>query len=431
MPTGADVVIRDGYLPGRESVRDLAVADGEIVAVEQSFDGEGTEEIDAGGNVVAPGFVDSHLHVDKAYSADGERVPRFNDRGLDLGSLRENGRDHYLNSSREELTENAVRLGRRAVENGTLHVRAHVNLGNGFGTKVVESVLEARERLADILDIQIVLFPDAGILNDPEAESLIREALSMGADLVGGADPATKNGDVGGALDAWFDVATDHDVGIDVHFHNPGTLSTYEVLRLADETEARGMGGRVTASHSFGLADANGREPGDLSRPDAHPRDLKAFPDGEVDAAVSRLAETGVKITSSYHNVRPGMPFEKLSAAGVPVGWGSDNVCDYVVRHAQPDPLLGTYVNAFKLDYNFHTFASNRGLDLLWETITHGGAAVLDLEGYGVREGTPADLVVLDERSPQWAIINQAEKRFVIKDGTVVVEDGDLCEPVE
>lgn len=431
MSRGADIVIRDGYLPGREEVNDIAVADGTIVAIEPAFDGEGTEEIDADGDVVTPGFVDSHLHIDKAYSADGERVPRFNESGLDLSSLRENSREHYRNSSREELTENAVRLGRRAVENGTLYIRAHVNLGIDFGTKVVESVLEARERLSDVLDLQIVLFPDAGILNDPRAESLIRDALSMGADLVGGADPATKNGDINGALDAWFDIATDHDVGIDIHFHNPGTLGTYEVLRLADETEARGYGGRVTASHSFGLADANNQEPGDLSRPDAHPGNLKAFPDGEVDAAVSRFAETGVKVTSSYHNVRPGMPFEKLSATGVPVGWGSDNVCDYVVRHAQPDPLLGTYVNAFKLDYNFHTFASNQGIDLLWETITHGGGAVMDLEGYGVREGTPADLVVLDERSPQWAIIDQAEKRFVIKDGTVVAEDGDLCDENE
>lgn len=430
MSKGADLLIRNGYLPERDGEYDLAVADGEVVAIDTALDRSGTREIDADGNVVAPGFVDSHLHVDKAYSADGDRTPRFNDRGLDLSRLRERSQNHYRNTSKVELTENAVRLCSRAVEHGTLFVRAHVNVGTGFGTKVVESVLRAREQLDGILDMQVVLFPDAGILNDESAESLLAESLAMGADLVGGADPATKNGDIGATLDAWFDVATAHDAGIDVHLHSPDTLSVYELLRLADETAARSYGGRVTASHSFGLADVAGREPGDIAEPEHHPHDLKAFPQGELDAVIDRVADAGLKITSSYHNVRPGMPFRALSAADVPVGWGSDNVCDYVVRHAQPDPLLGTYVNACKLDYNFHTFASNQGLELLWETITDGAASVLDLDGYGIREGTPADLVVLDEPSPQWAIINQAERRYVIKDGRVVVEDGSLVSEV-
>jgi len=430
MSKSTDLLIRNGYLPGRAGEYDLAVADGEVVAIDTTLDRSGTREIDANGNVVAPGFVDSHLHVDKAYSADGERMPRFNDSGLDLSSLRERSQEHYRNTSKAELTENAVRLCSEAVENGTLFVRAHVNFGNGFGTKVVESVLEARERLDGILDLQIVLFPDAGILNDESAESLLVESLEMGADLVGGADPATKNGDIGATLDAWFDIATAHDAGIDVHLHSPGTLSVYELLRLADETAARSYGGRVTASHSFGLADVAGRESGDISEPKYHPHDLKAFSQGEVDAVIERIADAGVKITSSYHNVRPGMPFRELSAADIPVGSGSDNVCDYVVGHAQPDPLLGTYVNACKLDYNFHTFASNRGLELLWETITDGGASVLGLDEYGIRESTPADLVVLDEPSPQWAIINQAERRYVIKDGRVVAEDGSLVADV-
>jgi len=155
---------------------------------------------------------------------------------------------------------------------------------------------------------------------------------------------------------------------------------------------------------------------------------------GDVDfealaAHVERIADAGVKITSSYHNVRPGMPFRELSAADIPVGWGSDNVRDYVVGHGRPDPLLGQYVNACKLDYNYHTFASNPGLARLWEMITRGGARVLGVEDeYGIAEGKRANLVVLDARSPQWAILDRARRRYVIHDGRVIVEDGDILD---
>jgi len=424
-----DLLVRNTYLADRDAVVDVGVRGDAIVRVADAIDAGAPRTIDAGGDLVAPAFVDAHLHVDKAYSARGAgRRPAHNERGLDLASLRETGLAHYRERSREQLADDAVRVCERAAEHGTGYVRAHVNLGNGIRTKVVESMLDARERLEGVVDVELVLFPDAGILNDENAEGLLRESLEMGADLVGGADPAVKNGDVEGTLAAWFDVATDHDAGIDVHLHSGGTLSLYELLRLAAHTDARDYGGRVTASHAFGLADAGGSFD-ERSVPDFHDAGLKGLGVDSVAAVIEVLAGAGVSVTSSYTNARPGMPIRKLLERGVPLGWGSDNVRDYVVGHGRPDPLLGQYVNACKLDYNYHTFASNPGLARLWEMITRGGARVLGVEDeYGIAEGKRANLVVLDARSPQWAILDRARRRYVIHDGRVIVEDGDILD---
>jgi cytosine/adenosine deaminase-related metal-dependent hydrolase len=426
-----DLVVRDAYLPRRGIICDVAVEGDTIARIEEEVAPGDARVLDANGGVVAPGFVDSHLHVDKAYSARGDRHPKYNERGLDMANLRENGLEHYMNSSSDELTANAVALLTRAVENGTQYVRGHVNLGNGFGTKVVESMLEARRILDDVVDLELVCFPDAGILNDPTAEDTLRESLEMGADLVGGADPATKNSDPRDALDAWFDVADNADAGVDIHLHNVGTLGLYELLELAETTRERGFEGRVTASHSFGLAHAATHANEHTDVPGHAAGEMKGLP--SFDSILDTLADAEVAIASCYHNCKPEMPYRELLERGIPVGWGSDNICDYVVRHAHPDPLLGAHVNAFKLDPAYHTYASNNGLALLWQTITHSGAELQHIDDYGIHEGNRARLVILDEPSPQWAIINRPQPRYVVRDGNVIVEDGILTDdsPIE
>jgi|AntDeeMetageno50_2_1112565.scaffolds.fasta_scaffold04742_1 cytosine/adenosine deaminase-related metal-dependent hydrolase len=421
-----DTLVRDAYLPRRDDVCDIAIDGDEIARVAAEIDPGDAAVIDANGNVVTPGFVDSHLHVDKAYSARGDRRPQYNERGLDMANLRQNGLDHYMGSTSAELTANAVELGIQAAENGTQYIRGHVNLGNGIGTKVVESMLEARRILKDVVNLELVLFPDAGILNDADAERLIRESLDMGADLVGGADPATKNGNPRAAIDTWFDIAADEDADIDIHLHNAGTLGLYELLQLCETSIERDFEGHVTASHSFGLAHAAEHGTSDHDIPDHSGGEMKGLPSFE--AVLDTISGADLSVVSCYHNCKPQMPFRKLLNRDIALGWGSDNVYDYVVRHAQPNPLLGAHVNAFKLDPAYHTYASNDGLALIWDTITHAGAKIQDLgTDYGIHEGAPANLVVLDEPSPQWAIINLATPRYVVRDGDIIVEDGSLC----
>lgn len=424
MTAGYDLVVRDGYLYGEDAVADIAVSDGQIVAIESSIGGAGEEEIDADGDLVGPGFVDGHVHLDKALSAAGGRFPKLNDGGSDFSSSGGGfGAEYQREATKEEIERNAIEVGRRAVANGTLHMRTHVNVGEEVGTKLVEAILSAREELDGLLDLQVVPLPGEGV-HGP-AEELLRESLDMGADVVGGTDPATRSRDTDATIETWFEVARDHDAEVDPHIQHPGTLGVHVLNRLAEKTEKYEYGGRVTASHSYCLAEMHGREY-NADAPGFTPAELKAFREGGHDVALPRYADVGMKFVTCHPSSRPGMPLHELSELDVPVGWGSDNIQDWVIRHAQPDALRGALVNAFKLDYNLYTYATNQGLDLLWRLCTSGGAEVLGIDGYGIEEGAPADLVVFDEPSPQWAIIDQATRRYVIKGGDVVARDGEV-----
>lgn len=416
-----DLVVRDAYLYDRDGVFDVAVADGTIVAVGDALDGRGGTEIDAEGDLVAPGFVDSHVHMDKAFSASGGRFPGYNDRGTNFDTISTARSEYYAETSPETITENAVELGRRMAANGTSYVRTHAYLDGEVGTAAVEAVLDARERLSDLLDVQVVAMPASGVLGN---EDVVREALELGADVVGGADPATRSGDVERAIDTWFEIAAEYGVEVDPHIQHPSTLGVHVLHRMAEKAVEHGYEGDVTASHGYCLAEMDGLE-FDVDTPGLVPAELKTFRDGQLDRALAAFEASGLKFVTCHPSTRPGMPIAEFAEHDIPLGWGCDNVHDWIVRHAQPDALQGALVNAFKLDYNQYTFATNRGLDLLWRMATEGGARVLSVgDDYGVREGTPADLVVFDEPSPQWAIINQATRRYVLKRGTVVAEDG-------
>lgn len=420
-------VIRDAYVYDRDAVVDLSLRDGRIDQIAPSIDERGDREIDADGNLVAPGFVDSHLHMDKAYTAAGERFPKYNETGTDFSAATSLGAEYQNTVSPETLRDNAIRLGLQAAANGTLHIRAHVNVGSDIGgTSVIEQMLSAREALRDIVEIQFAPMVTTGVLNDPDGEELLHRSLELGADVVGGADPATRNLDTGATLDTWFDIATEHDAEIDPHIQHPSTLGVHVLHRLAEKTEQCHYGGKVTASHSYCLAEMSGLER-HLDRPGLTPAELKGLPDGQLDKAVDRFADAGMKFVTCHPSTRPGMPLFEFDQADVPVGWGSDNISDWIIRHAQPDALQGALVNAFKLDYNLYSFASNPALDLLWRMSTENGAAVLGIEDrYGLEEGNPADIVVFDEPSPHWAIIRQATRRYVFKAGQLVAEDGEI-----
>jgi cytosine/adenosine deaminase-related metal-dependent hydrolase len=308
-------------------------------------------------------------------------------------------------------------------------MRTHVNIGEEIGgTRLLEAILDVRDQLEGTLDLQIVLMPLGGILRSERAEELVREGLEMGADVIGGADPATRNQDIEQSLETWFDLAKEYDVELDPHIQHPSTLGVHVLNRLAEKTSQAGMGGRVTASHSYCLAEMAGLEH-DSETPGLTPAELKTFGEGELETLLPRFKAAGMKFVTCHPSTRPGMPLAEFADLDIPVGWGTDNVSDWIVRHAQPDALQGALVNAFKLDYNLYSFASNKGLDILWQLCTDGGARVLSIEDeYGISEGNPADLVVHDEPSPQWAIINQATRKAVIKDGNLVAIEGELIE---
>lgn len=419
MPLHADTVIRNAYLQDRDAVLDIGIVDGRIAEIADPGRIDGDEEIDAAANLVSPGFVDCHKHVDRAFAAAGERRPSGVDGPFADRPMNELFDEHYENASLAEIEANAVRAIEQAVAAGATHIRSHVGVDHVVGTETMVASLDAKQRTAEIVDLQLVPAAFGGITADG-ADAAVREAVELGLSavddeaeiLVGGADPATRNDDVPGTIAAWFDVATDYGIDIDVHVQDNGTLGHHTLDRLVEETRSRGYEGRVTASHCFSLAEAS---------PERLESLLEAFTDVDL------------KAVTCYNSIRASMPVREIVESGVRLGHGTDNTRDFVIPSGTADTLEGLGVLSQKLlgadrtSQSYRWSETNAGIDLLWDLATHRGASVLGVEDqYGVKEGAVADLVVFDEPSRQWAVIERAERSYVLKRGEVVAEDGEI-----
>lgn len=417
MAESYDLVVRDAYEFERAELVDIAIADGEIRRVADTVPEPGTEEIDADGDLVSPGLIDAHVHLDQALTAEGARVPQHNDEPFDKDRCIGLSAEYFAEASKEEITQTALEVAGMFAANGTLSLRTHAYVDSEVGTKVVEAILAAKDRLEGVVDLQVVVFPQRGYVGDPGTEAAAREALDLGADVVGGIDPASINTDIERSIETWFDLATSYDVDIDAHIHDGGTLGMYTLSRLADETIEHDYQGRVTASHAFALADTASEK-----------QDPRAGMT-TVAGALDRFKRAELEFVTCYPSIRPGHPVAQFHDEGLTMAHGSDEVRDMWVAHGNADVLEGALVSSFKLSTDY-AYATNPGLETLWKLLTTEGASVLDVDGYGIEEGTPADLVVWDQPSPQWAILKQGARTHVVKDGALVATDGELLPSV-
>jgi cytosine/adenosine deaminase-related metal-dependent hydrolase len=416
MPT-YDLLIRNASLRYRDAVVDVGVRDGRITAIGQSLSGDSGTVVDADGDLLAPCFADAHKHVDRALAATGERRPIANDRpNASPVSLGERFDEQYRDLTVAELADRVAENLRMAVVAGTTHVRSHVTADTAVGTATMEAVLRAGDRLDDAVDLQVVPYAAAGY-DDPAAEASVVESIELARErldgqvllggsigLLGGRPPQS----VDGTIDCWFDVATAHDVGLDVHVTSRGAAGYYVLERLAEATRNWGYEDRVTVVHAWALAH---------------------LPDWWLDGLLQRMDAAGIGVTFCYNSLRQSMPIERLDRS-LRLAHGTDNDQDFVYPHGNADPVEAAQIASYTLvgdwhfDERYRWSETNHALDLLWTTITCGAAETMGIDGYGIEEGTPADLVLLDEPSPEWAIIRRATRRKVWKAGRLVAEDG-------
>lgn len=405
-----DLVIRNAYLHDRDRVADIAVDNGRIEAVTE-IARDGTEEIDAGGDLVSPGLIDSHVHYDWAFSAGGGRRPAGNDVMYDQTVNVERLSGYMASASPADIRRSVREAAAAATANGVLHARTHAYVDGDVGTKGVKAVLDVRERLAPTFDLQVVSFPQKGYLADPGSIRATRRALELGADLVGGIDPGSVNERVEETIATWFDLAEEFDTGIDAHIHDPGSLGRFTLGRLAEATIERGFENRVTASHAYALGDDS--------------RDTARFPQGSLESVLEAMSEAELSVVTCYMTTPDSMPVERIREFDIPLGHGTDQVQDLWFAHGNADVIQGALVESLRLA-GTRDYASNGGLRELWELITTESARALGIEGYGIESGTPANLVVHGAPSPEWVLVRQPPRRSVISSGEIVARDGEL-----
>ncbi len=408
-----DLLVDGAYLPDRDGIFDIGVSDGRIDAIEPELDARAETTIDADGHLVTSGFVDCHKHLDRGLAAIGERRPRGNDEPMTHRSYHELFDDYYREIPRTELVERIVENVEMAVAAGTTHVRSHVTVDHSIGTGTMDAALEAVERTDDLVDVELVVAADGGLADN---EGAVRTAIEMAPDdvavLVGGSDGNLGVRDRGDELERWFELAAAYDIGVDVHVTARESLGVATLEELASLTDAYDLGGDVTAVHAYALA---------------------MIPEWRLADIAETLRTSGVNVVTCFNSTRSSMPIRELLDAGVSIAHGTDNDRDFVVPHGNADPLEAAQILSLKLNYGpeirrptreYRWYDTNRALRALWRLVTEQGASALDVDGYGIATGTPADLVVIDAPSPEWAIVDRAERTHVIKGGRLVAREG-------
>jgi cytosine/creatinine deaminase len=387
----ANAVLADG------TKRHIDVAGGRIAALlpaSATLPARG-EVLDLAGALVLPPLVDGHIHLDKTLLG----LPWVPNQSAGNKVTDRIEAERKVRATRAvSESETGSNLVYQVVASGTLHMRSHVDIDNQLGLKNLHEVLKIRERFQGLVTIQIVAFPQSGVLRSPGTADLLDAAVAEGADLVGGLDPVGIDGDLKGHLDTVFGIAERRNVGVDIHLHDGGEGGIAQLLAIAERTIASGLKGRVAVSHAFAL--------------------------GSVDTDTAArtadvLAKAGVAIMSHGPGAAALPPLALLRERGVEVFGGSDNIRDAWSPFGNGDMLERAMMIGYRAN-----FRHDRDLQLAFEMVTGAAARVLRIKGYGIAVGGPADFVAVEASSVAEAVATRPRRKFVIKDGRVVAKDG-------
>jgi len=376
---------------------DIGVADGRIAIV-----GEGAASalsnsapaLDIGGDLVLPGLVDGHMHLDKTltglpwmgHAAGPTRMSRIETDKTILPRLP---------LSTEERAGN---LTRECVARGTSHMRTHVDVDLDSGLGKLEGVLAARERYRDRATVQIVAFPQSGVMRCPGVLDLLDAAVRNGADLVGGIDPLEIDRDPKGQLDGIFAIAARHGVGLDIHLHEPGEMGLFNVQEICARTKALGLVGKVTISHGFCLGGVTERKAAE---------------------AAETMAEAGVSLVTHGAGGLTMPPVEMLRAAGVLVFAGNDDIRDTWSPYGTGDLLERAAMIGWKAD-----FRRDNQVEVAFDLVSAAGARALGIGDYGIAVGGAANLFTITASSVAEAVAAHPSRKLVLFDGKIVARDG-------
>lgn len=391
-----DLILREARIPGRgDEVVDIAVAGGRIAAIGPGLQMQAPGE-SLGGRLVVPGFVETHLHLDKACILDRCRVD---------GTLAD--AIAGVAAAKRAFTEadvyaRAETVLKKAIPQGTMRIRTHVEVDPRVGLRSFDAIRRLKADYAWAVDLEICVFPQEGLLNDPGTEELLVQACEGGADLIGGC-PYTDS-DPHAQIARIFEIARRFDLDVDFHLDfdlDPSRMTVEEVCRQAD---LHRWGGRVAVGHVTKLS---------------------AIPASRLAEVATRLRSAGVAVTvlpstdlylmgrGHDHNVPRGVtPAHRLMEQGVTCSLATNNVLNPFTPFG--DASLIRMANLYA---NVAQIGRPADLAACLDMVTGDAARLMNLEDYGIAVGNPADLVVLDATTPAGAVAELAQPLFGLKRG--------------
>ena len=394
--TTIEFVLTNAKLPdGRRA--HIGLAGGRIAEIRDAGGpavGANVPVFDLAGALLLPGLCDGHLHLDKTllglpwmpHAAEPNRMSRIE---ADKKIL------PHLPLSTEERAVNLIRL---CASHGSAHLRTHVDIDLESGLAKLEGVLAARARCADIADVQIVAFPQSGVVRRPGTLALLDRAIGAGADLVGGIDPLEIDRDPKGQLDGIFAIAGRRGVGIDIHLHEPGDMGLFNVQEICARTRAAGLEGKVTISHGFCLGDVAERK---------------------ARAAADAMGEAGVALVTHGAAGWALPPIAMLRQAGVTVFAGNDDIRDTWSPYGTGDVLARAALIGWRAD-----FRRDDEVMIAWDLVTGAAAKAMGIAEYGLKVGAPANFFTVAASCVPEAVAGHPPRRLVFHKGRIVAQDG-------
>ncbi len=398
------MLIRNATLPDGRTGIDLFVQAGRIAVVGPALAApEGGEVIDAAGWLLSPPFVDAHFHMDATLSYG---LPRINQSGTLLEGIALWGELKPL-LTEEALIERALQYCDWAVAQGLLAIRSHVDICDDR-LLAVRALLAVRQRVAPYLDLQLVAFPQDGLLRSPNALANLRRALDLGVDVVGGI-PHFERTMVDGAESVRLlcEIAAERGLRVDMHCDESDDPLSRHIETLAFHTQRLGLQGRVTGSHLTSMHSMDNYYVSKL---------LPLIAEAGVHAVANPLINITLQGRHDSYPKRRGMTrVPELLAAGVNVGFGHDCVMDPWYSLGSGDML-----EVAAMGLHVAQMTSSAGMHQCFDAVTVNSARILGLEGYGLEVGCRADFVLLQARSPVEAIRLRAPRLLVVRGGQVL-----------
>lgn len=401
-----DLLIRNARIVGKKELADIGIQGGRIVKIGKIRAGA-RRMIDAAGMLTSPAFIDPHIHLDKVLIA-GELRPNVS------GTLQEAIELTWERKRKYTVADIKRRAGeviQMAALNGTTRMRTHVDVDTIGKLMPLKGLLATRKEYRRLMDIQIVAFPQEGILRDPGTEELLYKAMSLGADLVGGMPHHEKtHTETKRHIDIAFEVARDFDADIDMHVDETDDPNSRSLEYLAEKTIAEGYQGRVTAGHTCALA----AYPEDYAR-----KVIEKVKRANLNMITNPATNLVIQGRGDKQPIRRGITrVKELLAAGINVTFGQDCVSDAFYPFGRADMLEVALITAHAAQ-----LSAPAEIETVFKMMTTNAARTIGVQhDYGIGVGKTADLVILNAASPKDAIRKQAERRWVIKGGKIIAE---------
>ncbi len=394
-----DIVIRNAKTRKLEGLVDIGILDGKIKAIKEKVDEKGSIEIDAKGKLVTESFVNAHLHLCKVYTLMMMTEEALKDyHGEDMGKamtaieLAAKIKERY---DEKWILPNVRRALKLAALNGVTHIRAFADVDSKAKLEGIKALIKAREEFKGIVDVQVVAFPQDGVVREPGAYELVREAMKMGADVVGGIPwiEFTEE-DEQEHIDKMFEIAKEFDKPVSMLVDDAGDPGLRTLEMLAIKAIKEGWEGRVLAHHARAMA---------------------LYPKPYFMKLVAILKKAKMGVISDPHTGPLHARVKEMIEEGALVALGQDDISDAYYPYGRNNMLEVAFLSSHIL-----WMTTSEDMEKLYDMITVDAAKAMGIKNFGLKEGNDAHLVILKEENVLEALRNHDEPAYVISHGKLV-----------